>query len=82
MTQRNQLAAHIQVIDRASVMLGIDDRDDAASKLGQLANRLIQLLMHGNVKMVWAQKIADPFQGSVIKHQCAQKPLLRSEVMR
>jgi hypothetical protein len=36
LTQRHQLAAHRQVIDRASVILGIDNRDDAESKLGQI----------------------------------------------
>ena len=38
--------------------------------------------MHRNIKMARAQKIADPLQGAVIKHQRAQKPLLRFEVMR
>jgi hypothetical protein len=91
LTERNQLAAHIRVIGRISVILGIDDRDITGSKLGQifrtadmlkvavlleivlqgdradylaglerLENRLIQPLLHGNVKMVWAQNIADP----------------------
>jgi hypothetical protein len=32
--------------------------------------------------MVWEQKIADIFQGTVVNHQSAQKPLLRFEVMR
>jgi hypothetical protein len=38
--------------------------------------------MHGNIKMARAQKIADPFEGAVVNHQRAQKPLLRFEVMR
>jgi hypothetical protein len=32
--------------------------------------------------MVWAENIADPFQGFIIEHVCAQKPLLRFEVTR
>jgi hypothetical protein len=91
LTQRDQLAAHIQVIDCAAVILGIADRNHAGGKigqiysapdmlkvavlleiifqgdrpshqaaLGQLDNCLVQALMHGNMKMERAKKIADP----------------------
>jgi hypothetical protein len=36
LAQRDQLAAHIQVMDRAAVILGIDDRDDASGKIGEI----------------------------------------------
>jgi hypothetical protein len=32
----DQLTAHMQVIDRTAAILGIDDRDDAGSKLGEI----------------------------------------------
>ena len=34
--ERDQLAAYIAVIDRAAVILGIDGRDDAGEKIGQI----------------------------------------------
>jgi hypothetical protein len=34
--QGDQLAAHTQIIDRAAVMLGIDDRDNAGGKIGKI----------------------------------------------
>jgi hypothetical protein len=102
LTQRDQLAAPIQVIDRTALILGIDDRDHAGGKIGEIfraADRrkiavlfeiilqgdrtgqlaaldqfedcLIQVLMYGTEKMERAQKIADLFQCSVIKHQRA-----------
>ena len=36
LTQRDQLAAHIQIIDRTAVILGIDDRDHAGGKIGEI----------------------------------------------
>jgi hypothetical protein len=41
LTQRNQLAAHTQVINRAAIILGIDDRDDAGGKIGEVFRRAL-----------------------------------------
>jgi hypothetical protein len=41
LTQRNQLAAHTQVIDRAAIILGINDRDDAGGKIGEIFRRAL-----------------------------------------